>query len=119
MLGGRMGGWEWVILFAIVLLLFGARRLPDLARSVGRSMKIFKSEVKDLRTDDEPAAGSASSGTGSSGTASSSTAATATGVPPTVGTVPPVAPPGSPVPPATPGTSAANRTHDDSEPLGS
>lgn len=57
MLGGRMGGWEWVILLVIVLLLFGAKRLPDLARSVGRSMKIFRSEVKDLRPDDAPPSG--------------------------------------------------------------
>lgn len=40
-------GAEWLILLAIVLLLFGARRLPDLARSVGRSMRIFRAEVKD------------------------------------------------------------------------
>ncbi|WP_305852911.1 Sec-independent protein translocase subunit TatA [Actinotalea soli] len=43
---------EWIILLVIVLLLFGARRLPDLARSVGRSMKILRSEVKDIRQDD-------------------------------------------------------------------
>ena len=94
MLGGRMGGWEWVILLVIVLLLFGAKRLPDLARSVGRSMKIFRSEVKDLRTDDAPA-----------GT-----------VTPTTGSVPPAAG----VPPVT-ATEApsASRTRDDSEPLGS
>lgn len=47
----NLRGWEWLILLAIVLLLFGARRLPDLARSVGKSMKIFKSEVKDLNQD--------------------------------------------------------------------
>lgn len=40
-------GAEWLILLAIVLLLFGARRLPDLARSVGRSLRIFRTEVKD------------------------------------------------------------------------
>ncbi len=51
----NLRGWEWVILLLIVLLLFGARRLPDLARSVGRSMKIFRSEVKDLREDGAPA----------------------------------------------------------------
>lgn len=53
---GNLRGWEWVILLVLVLLLFGARKLPDLARSVGKSMKIFKSEVKDLRGD-EPAPG--------------------------------------------------------------
>ncbi len=51
---GNLRGMEWLILLAIVLLLFGARRLPDLARSVGRSMKIFKSEVKDLSPGDPP-----------------------------------------------------------------
>lgn len=40
-------GWEWLVIALIVLLLFGARRLPDLARSVGRSMRIFRAEVKE------------------------------------------------------------------------
>lgn len=53
---GNLRGWEWLILLLIVLLLFGARKLPDLARSVGKSMKIFKSEVKDLKDDGAPAA---------------------------------------------------------------
>lgn len=44
--------WHIVVLLLVVLLLFGANRLPDLARNVGRSMKILKEEVKDLR--DEP-----------------------------------------------------------------
>ena len=47
---------EILLIVLVVLLLFGARRLPELARSVGRSLKIFKSEVKDLREDDRPAA---------------------------------------------------------------
>ncbi|BDZ41954.1 hypothetical protein GCM10025865_12530 [Paraoerskovia sediminicola] len=55
--------WHMLVLLVVVLLLFGAKRLPDLARSVGQSMKIFKSEVKDLREDADvvvDAAGSAS-----------------------------------------------------------
>ena len=40
-----------VILLVIVVLLFGAKRLPDVAKSVGQSLKIFKSEIKDLRDD--------------------------------------------------------------------
>ena len=48
---------EILLIVLVILLLFGARRLPDLARSVGRSLKIFKTEVKDLRDDDRPAAG--------------------------------------------------------------
>ena len=47
---------EIIAILLVVLLLFGAKRLPDLARSVGRSLKIFKTEVKDLRDEDRPAA---------------------------------------------------------------
>jgi sec-independent protein translocase protein TatA len=43
--------WHVIVLLVVVLLLFGARRLPDLAKSVGQSMKIFKNEVKDLADD--------------------------------------------------------------------
>lgn len=43
--------WHLVVLLLVVLLLFGANRLPDVARSVGKSMKILKEEVKDLRDD--------------------------------------------------------------------
>lgn len=50
---GNLSGWHMVIILAIVLLLFGAPKLPGLARSVGQSMRIFKSEVKTLK-DDEP-----------------------------------------------------------------
>jgi len=47
--------WHIIVLLVVVLLLFGARRLPDLARSVGQSLKIFKNEVKDLTDDDRSA----------------------------------------------------------------
>ncbi len=46
---------EILLIVLVVLLLFGARRLPELAKSVGKSLKIFKTEVKDLRDDDRPA----------------------------------------------------------------
>lgn len=39
-------GWHAVILLVIILLLFGAPKLPALARSLGQSMKIFKNEIK-------------------------------------------------------------------------
>lgn len=44
-------GWHALILLAIILLLFGAPKLPALARSLGQSMKIFRSEIKDGKTD--------------------------------------------------------------------
>lgn len=49
------GVWEWIIIAVIVVLLFGANKLPDAARSLGRSMRIFKSEVKELNKDDNKA----------------------------------------------------------------
>jgi sec-independent protein translocase protein TatA len=36
----------------VLVLLFGAKKLPDLSRSLGRSMRIFKSEVKEMQNDD-------------------------------------------------------------------
>ena len=39
-------GWHIVIIVALVALLFGAKRMPDAARSVGQSLRIFKSEMK-------------------------------------------------------------------------
>ena len=46
---GNLNGWHLVIILAIVLLLFGAPKLPALARSVGQSMRIFRGEVKTLK----------------------------------------------------------------------
>ena len=48
----NLGAPEILIILAIVLLLFGANKLPDLARSMGRSARIFKSEVKEMRRED-------------------------------------------------------------------
>jgi sec-independent protein translocase protein TatA len=46
---------EILIILGIVVLLFGAKRLPDLARGSGRALRIFKTEVKGLHDDeDEP-----------------------------------------------------------------
>src|SRR5687767_9599467 len=48
-------GWEILIVLVLLLLLFGAKRLPDAARGLGRSMRIFKAETKGLRDDDKKA----------------------------------------------------------------
>ena len=45
---------EILIILLVVLLLFGAKRLPDLAKAVGKSVKILKNEVKDLHDDGQP-----------------------------------------------------------------
>ena len=44
----NMSGWHLLIILAVVLLLFGATRLPALSRSVGQSVRIFRSETKNL-----------------------------------------------------------------------
>jgi sec-independent protein translocase protein TatA len=44
--------WHIIVLVVVLLLLFGAKRLPDAARSLGRSMRIFKAETKGLLEDD-------------------------------------------------------------------
>ncbi len=49
-------GLEIIILAVIVLLLFGAKRLPDTARALGKSLRILKSEVGAMKTDDKPEA---------------------------------------------------------------
>jgi sec-independent protein translocase protein TatA len=46
--------WHLIVLLVVVLVLFGGKRLPDAARGLGRSMRIFKSEVKQMH-DDDPA----------------------------------------------------------------
>ena len=48
---GALQPWHWLILIAVVVLLFGSKRLPDAARSLGKSMRIFKSEVKELQNE--------------------------------------------------------------------
>ena len=57
---GELSPWHLLILAGVFVLLFGAKRLPDGARSLGRSLRIFKTEVKGLGDDDkdqtEPAA---------------------------------------------------------------
>lgn len=48
----QLGPAEIIVILVVLILLFGAKRLPDAARSLGRSMRIFKSEVKQLHDDD-------------------------------------------------------------------
>ena len=47
------GGWELVLIVLVILLLFGAKKLPELARGSGRALRIFKAETKGLIDDDD------------------------------------------------------------------
>jgi sec-independent protein translocase protein TatA len=47
------GGWELILVVLVILLLFGAKKLPELARGSGRALRIFKAETKGLVDDDD------------------------------------------------------------------
>ena len=44
----KLNGWEWIIILVIVLLFWGAPKLPGLAKSLGQSMRIFRKEMKQM-----------------------------------------------------------------------
>ncbi|MDO5629753.1 MAG: Sec-independent protein translocase subunit TatA, partial [Mobilicoccus sp.] len=50
------GGMELVVIAILIVVLFGWKKLPDAARSLGRSMRIFKAEVEEMK--DKPSAAS-------------------------------------------------------------
>jgi sec-independent protein translocase protein TatA len=50
---GMPQGAEWLVILAIVVLVFGAAKLPELARGTGQALRIFKTETKGLRDDEE------------------------------------------------------------------
>jgi sec-independent protein translocase protein TatA len=92
-------GWErpshWLVLAILVVVLFGYKKLPDAARSVGRSLRIFKTEIKGMSEDDAARAA----------TKAEAAAPPAPAAPPAVApTVAPAVPPAQPVTPAEPGT---------------
>ena len=47
----NLGGWELIVLLGVLLLVFGAKKLPDMARSIGQSARVFKGEMKGLKDD--------------------------------------------------------------------
>jgi sec-independent protein translocase protein TatA len=48
MIAGFLGGWEWLIVILAVLLLFGAKRIPELAKGLGSGIKEFKKAAKEV-----------------------------------------------------------------------
>lgn len=58
--GENMRPIHWIIVLVVVLVLFGAQKLPDLARSIGKSAKILKEEMNDLSQDSSSASDQAS-----------------------------------------------------------
>ncbi|NNH69356.1 Sec-independent protein translocase subunit TatA [Nocardia uniformis] len=48
---GSFSATHWIIIAVLFLVLFGAKRLPDAARGLGRSLRIFKSEMNEMQAD--------------------------------------------------------------------
>ncbi|WP_329132638.1 Sec-independent protein translocase subunit TatA [Streptomyces sp. NBC_00670] len=48
---GRLGAPEIILILVVIILLFGAKKLPDMARSLGKSARILKSEAKAMKDD--------------------------------------------------------------------
>ena len=48
MFAAFLGGWEWVIVLLAVLLLFGAKKIPDLAKGLGQGIKEFKKAAREM-----------------------------------------------------------------------
>jgi sec-independent protein translocase protein TatA len=61
---GMPQGAEWLIILAIVILVFGAAKLPELARGTGQALRIFKTETKGLRDEDDKPASPTTTTTG-------------------------------------------------------
>ena len=53
-----MTGWHLLIILVVILLLFGAAKLPALAKSMGQSARVFKGEMKAMKDEDATASGS-------------------------------------------------------------
>ncbi|MCB1297959.1 MAG: Sec-independent protein translocase subunit TatA [Microthrixaceae bacterium] len=53
MFGNAFQGWHLLIILVVILLLFGAAKLPALAKSMGQSARVFKGEMKAMKNDDE------------------------------------------------------------------
>lgn len=60
MFGRLFEGWHIVVLIVVVVLIFGWKRLPDAARSLGRSARILKSEMAEMKNDEHPTSAASS-----------------------------------------------------------
>lgn len=60
----QIGPTEILIILGVIVLLFGGRKLPEVARGSGRALRIFKSEIKGLHEDEEDSAQNGAADTG-------------------------------------------------------
>ncbi len=57
------GGWEWIIIVIVVLVVFGAKRIPEMGRSLGQGIRGFKKELRGKETEDSGADAESSNNT--------------------------------------------------------
>ena len=48
-----IGWWEWALIILVVLIIFGAKRIPEIAKSLGRGIRSFKDEIQNTTDDEE------------------------------------------------------------------
>lgn len=53
---GNLRGWEWIIIFAAILLLFGGKKIPELMHGIGKGVRSFKEGLNDVRNEIDDAA---------------------------------------------------------------
>ena len=72
----NLNGWHLLILLAVILLLFGAAKLPALAKSVGQSARVFRGEMKAMKEEDDKPSSADGTATSTATDASASAPAT-------------------------------------------
>ncbi|MDH6124538.1 Sec-independent protein translocase subunit TatA [Kitasatospora sp. GP82] len=73
MLRNGLEPWHLLVVLAVIVLLFGSKKLPEMARGLGKSMRILKAETKALREDEVPADAAAQNSTANSTAANTAT----------------------------------------------
>ena len=53
---GMPGGWEWIIIVLFVVIFFGAKKIPEIARGLGKGIREFKDATKEIKTEIEEGA---------------------------------------------------------------
>lgn len=79
----RFQAWHIIVLVIVILLVFGSAKLPDIASSIGKSLKVFKKEITELKEDVDTSGMPPSTGTTAGTTTSTPTSGPVTGGAPT------------------------------------
>ena len=58
---GMPGGWEWIVIVLFVVIFFGAKKIPEIARGLGKGIREFKDATKDIKKEIDDTATAATS----------------------------------------------------------